>query len=242
MAAKQPVSEKFRVALVNISGNVGKSTIASHVYKDQVLDMVVIGIEVQNTQIGSVDKIMSMNPFDLLYTEILRHESLCLDVGASSSVAFLDALNKYPLLRQSFSYIVVPTTPDLKQQADTIKTVTILRKIGFLPEQIHVVFNLFKPETGTVTTAYRSLLANLSNEDCTLNQKAVLYFDEIFARESLGSIREHAQATTDYPSLLKSAVGEDKDQLILQQYFHETAKNAHRGLVALKNIIHQSSP
>ena len=133
-----------RIAVLNFSGNVGKTVVASHLLKPRMPGAKVFSIESINTGADTdgieVEK-MRGKAFGALADELLLADSAIIDVGASNVEDFLKMMIQYAGSHEDIDKFIVPTVKEKKVQADTVNTIRALQKIGVKKSRIHVVFN-----------------------------------------------------------------------------------------------------
>jgi len=88
----------MKIAVINFSGNVGKTTLARHLFAIKGKDFLV------------------------LQDELLKSENMVIDVGASNVEDFLSMMKKFEGANEDIDLFVVPVVPARKQQTDTIGT------------------------------------------------------------------------------------------------------------------------
>lgn len=143
----------MKIALINNSGNVGKTTIAREVLGTNMQDATVIEVETHNTGNKKYERVFKeyyqLNATDIeeLYARLVESDEVVLDVGASNILNFLRQLEQYAGLETLIDIFVIPTTKDAKQLQDTIKTIKILLDLGIAPDKIVVVANRANPNT-----------------------------------------------------------------------------------------------
>jgi len=139
----------MKIAIISNSGNVGKTTIAREVVAINMDDPVLIEVETHNA--GNADfqeyfnqyKKFTAEQVTELYEELATNDEVVIDVGASNMVEFLQKLQEYGI-NNIFDKVVIPVTPDVKQQKDTLKTVVTLIELGTDATTIFVIANRIK--------------------------------------------------------------------------------------------------
>lgn len=134
-----------KIAILNYSGNVGKTTIARDVFKHRLPDYELISIESVNSD-GKETLVIRGDHGDKIYTEILLNDALILDIGSSNLESFFRSGAKEAEILGNIDIFVVPVTPEAKQQHDTVKTVRDLLGMGIPPQKIHVICNQVKED------------------------------------------------------------------------------------------------
>ena len=131
----------MKVALMNYSGNVGKSTAAKHVFAPRMPDSKIFSIESINSDGSGNDDMTRGKKFFDTVAEMERYENSIADVGSSNIEEVLKAMSRFPGWHEDFDYIVVPTIPMPKQLRDTIATIDALAEQGVPASKIRVWFN-----------------------------------------------------------------------------------------------------
>jgi hypothetical protein len=139
----------MKIAIVNNTGNVGKTTIAREVFAINMDNPTLIEIETHNA--GNQDfenyfsnyKKFTAEQVAEFYEELMLNENAIIDVGASNMVEFFKKLIEYGI-NDIFDKIIVPVTPDSKQLKDALKTIFMLIEIGTNQQNIYVIANRVK--------------------------------------------------------------------------------------------------
>ena len=119
----------MKVAVINFSGNVGKTTIARHLLAPRIAGAEVIAIESINADDGQASALRG-SQFGELQEYLQTVDNVVVDIGASNVEELLSLMRKYRGSHEDFDYFVIPTVPALKQQQDTIATLAELARIG----------------------------------------------------------------------------------------------------------------
>jgi MinD-like ATPase involved in chromosome partitioning or flagellar assembly len=136
----------MKICVLNLSGNVGKTTLTAHLLGAFRPQAKIISVEsVNHTDATNIDSLtieeLNAHRFRDIYRELMMSDDLIVDVGASNVAVFMDELMKYRSAAGEFDMIVVPTVPADKQQKDTIATIEWLHQLGIEGHKIRVVFN-----------------------------------------------------------------------------------------------------
>ena len=141
----------MKIALINNSGNVGKTTIAREVLGVNMSNAVVIEVETHNAGNTKYERVfneyhkISATEIEDLYARLVENEDVVLDIGASNILDFLRQLEQFAGLETLIDLFIVPSTKDAKQLQDTIKTINILMNLNISPDKIVVVANRVNP-------------------------------------------------------------------------------------------------
>lgn len=211
----------MKVAVINFSGNVGKTTVAGHLLKPRMKNAPIFSIESINSGADAdgleVEK-MKGKKFGELVDEIMPLDTAIIDVGASNVEDFLKLMQQYAGSHEEFDYFVVPVVKEKKVQADTVNTIRSLQKLGIEKKKIRLVFN--KAEIDESVTDEFSALFGLAEleKSFVIKSEAVIYSNEVFDRlktvgKSLGDITADQ---TDYRARLRETKDEDEKELCVR--------------------------
>lgn len=211
----------MKVAVLNFSGNVGKTTVAGHLLKPRMGGAPIYSIESINTGADAdgldVEK-MRGKKFGELVDELMPLDTAIVDVGASNVEDFLKLMQQFDGSHEEFDFFVVPVVKEKKVQADTVNTIRALQKIGIEKKRIRLVFN--KVEVDEAVTDEFAALFGLAEAEKSfvVKPEATIYANEVFERlkavgKSLGDI---AADETDYRARLRQAADEDEKALCVR--------------------------
>lgn len=211
----------MKVAVLNFSGNVGKTTVAGHLLKPRMGDAPIYSIESINTGADAdgldVEK-MRGKKFGELVDELMPLDTAIVDVGASNVEDFLKLMQQFDGSHEEFDFFVVPVVKEKKVQADTVNTIRALQKIGIEKKRIRLVFN--KVEVDEAVSDEFAALFGLAEAEKSfvVKPEATIYANEVFERlkavgKSLGDITADE---TDYRARLRQAADEDEKELCVR--------------------------
>ncbi|MDY0743385.1 StbB family protein [Paucibacter sp. R3-3] len=209
----------MKIAVINFSGNVGKTTIARHLLLPRIPGAESISVESVNASEGE-STAMRGRQFGALQDYLHTIESAVVDIGASNVDDLIHLMRVYRGSHADYDYFVVPTTPAIKQQQDTIATLVDLSQLGVPPARIKLVFNM--AEFGTsVDESFFLITAFLKDQAiCTADPSCCLGANDIYGRlrrmDPSPSIAELAADETDYKALIAAATN-TQDKLALGQ-------------------------
>ncbi len=135
----------MKVLVTNLSGNVGKSTLAHHLLSPRMNDAKVISVESINSD-GTEDETIRGKQFGEVLEVLPIYDDLIVDVGASNIEDLLKMMRQYRGSHEDFDYFVIPTTKEAKQMRDTISTIDALSELKVPAKKIRLVFNMVEPE------------------------------------------------------------------------------------------------
>ncbi|MGY4831827.1 StbB family protein (plasmid) [Sphaerotilaceae bacterium SBD11-9] len=205
----------MKVAVMNFSGNVGKTTVAANLLAPRLKSPAVFSVESINVDASAdgvdVEKVRGKQ-FGDLQAQLLELDDAVVDIGASNVEDFLKLMQQYHGSHAEFDFFVVPVVKERKQQADTVNTIRALSKIGVSPSKIRVVFNKvdLDDDLGHEFAPIFGLAA--TERSFTLNPAATIYSNEVFeqlkgVRRSLGDV---ATDSKDYRAELRGLTDEDE--------------------------------
>lgn len=211
----------MKIAVINFSGNVGKTTVAAHLLKPRMTDAPIFSVESLNIDASAdgieVEKLRGKK-FGELQDQLMRLDAAIVDVGASNVEDFLKLMQQYAGSHEEFDYFVIPVVKEKKQQGDTVNTILALAKIGVPHRKIRLLFN--KVEIDEDTQEEFAALFGLAERDknFTLNPNAVIYANEVFERlKAVGkSLGEIVADPVDYRAKLRQTTDEDEKDFCVQ--------------------------
>jgi hypothetical protein len=207
----------MKVAVLNFSGNVGKTTLAVNLLKPRMRDAPVYAIESLNSGDAgegiNVEKMRGRH-YGELQERLMTLDSAIVDVGASNVEEFLKLMQQYHGSHEEFDYFIVPTVKEKKQMADTVNTIRVLSSIGVPRQKIRIVFNMVEMDD-VIEDEFAPLFGLAESEKSfTLNPKAVVYANEVFDKlKEIGkSLVEVDTDATDYRARLRELRGGDETE------------------------------
>lgn len=193
----------MRIAVVNFSGNVGKTTVARHLLLPRIPRAELIAVESINAG-GGANLSLRGTQFADLYRYMKLRESAVVDIGASNLEDFLDMMEVYQGSHKDFDFYIVPTLPTPKQQEDTIATLIDLARLGVEPSRVKLVFNMSSARL-PIETSFSLVLSFLAQHPiATATTAAHIRASEVFIRIRGTSCELTALAKdeTDYNRLI----------------------------------------
>jgi len=198
----------MKIAVINFSGNVGKSTVARHLLLPRIGGAELISVESLNAD-DSQGQALRGRQFGELQEYLHTVDNVVVDIGASNVEDLLGLMQRYRGSHEDFDFFVVPTVPALKQQQDTIATLIELAELGVPSSRLKLVFNMVD-EDADVPQAFRQLLAFLAQRPLAAVDLACrLGKNEIYGRvkDSGNDLSAIALDETDYKALIVRADG-----------------------------------
>lgn len=209
----------MKVAVLNFSGNVGKTTVSAHLLKPRMPNASVFSVESINSGADSIgleiEKVRGAEYGDLI-NSIMTIESAIVDIGASNVESFLKKMNQYNGSHEEFDFFLVPVTKENKVLQDTINTLEYLRTIGVSKEKVKIIFNKIDTDDN-IEHDFAPIFGYVKHtKSCTANIKSAIKANEVYellkkVNKSMGDINSD---TTDYRAKLKTVSSEEKNQCL----------------------------
>jgi hypothetical protein len=220
----------MKIAVINFSGNVGKSTVAHHLLAPRLEGAQVIPVESINSDDSEKGSAMRGKEFGELQDKLMTLRHAVVDIGASNVEDFVLLMRDYHGSHEDFDAFVVPTVPALKQQVDTISTLRALTgEIGVPANRIRVVFNTVTPKDDVSKIFSKIFDYYAENRNFVLNRDAVMYENPIYEKIKAfdRSIIDIRNDPTDYVAMNAEAMESGEPEEHLAQI---------RQLVAIKRL------
>jgi len=204
----------MKIIVLNNSGNVGKSFITRELLfnKCNQENGRIVEVETHNSSSSKFKSLKDFivkiegNQINELFKMILSEDDLIVDVGASNVIEFLKTLTKTnaDMILDEIDMFIVPSTPDIKIQEDTIKTIVALKSFG-VENKIKVIFNKFENKN-----QFKDLIDKLNKIGIKINEDLVIFnYENLNEIEKMGvTINELANNEKDYKALAKKAYRE----------------------------------
>ena len=135
----------LKIAVLNNSGNVGKSMICDNLFLPRVPNAEMLKIETINTD-GSNDTKLSAKAIGDIFQEMDNKDVCIIDIGSSNIETFIKNVENIEGSIEDIDYFFIPTTPKQKQQYDTVATIEKLISLGVDEDDIKVIFNFVDPD------------------------------------------------------------------------------------------------
>ncbi|ATS78475.1 hypothetical protein LN565_14940 [Xanthomonas euvesicatoria pv. euvesicatoria] len=229
----------MKIAVINFSGNTGKSTVSKHLLYPRLKDAEYIAVESINADEGEGDSVRGKQ-FGALQEQLLVIDSAVIDVGSSNVEDFVKLMRQYRGSHEDMDLFVIPAVKEAKQIKDTIATIQALAAMGVPAKKIRVVFNKLEADD-TVEDAFYPLIAfHQDTKSFTLRPAAAIQYSELFQRlRALNvTIGELVSDTTDYKALLREAkTPEDKQAIAAKISAKRLAASAQENLDSVFAVL-----
>lgn len=196
----------MKIAVINFSGNVGKSTVARHLLAPRIPGCQVVAVESINSSDRQPVTIRGRQ-FAQLQDYLHTVTDVVVDVGASNVEDLLALMRRYRGSHEDFDGFVVPTVPARKQQQDTAATLAELARIGVQAARLRLVFNQVEDDS-PIEQVFETLLAYCAATGAVQPRiEACMTQNEVYARvrDTGLSLRELAADTIDYKAGIAKA-------------------------------------
>ena len=145
----------MKIAVLNSSGNCGKSTITKELLAPRLRGCLIVEVETFNDSNINNPNLNIMkydvnDEVDDLYSKMLKTENVVVDVGASNIAVFFEKVIQFRGSLTIFDYFVIPSVAsDTKIIKDTIMTTHFLKSLAVEDEKIKIILNKVEndPET-----------------------------------------------------------------------------------------------
>lgn len=137
------MKSNLKLAILNASGNTGKTTLAKHLFSPLLGGAKRVQIEDLNASDGAADVEIGVKRFRELAAElaVADDEATVIDIGASAFIAVTEHFTWLEGVRDLIDFWIVPVVPSAKVQKDSIATVAALKRLGVPAERICIVLN-----------------------------------------------------------------------------------------------------
>lgn len=169
----------LKIAVLNNSGNVGKSTVCNSLLQPRLPESKVIKVETINTD-GTLDEKISASEFIEISKLIDSSPCAIVDVGSSNIETFIKKLASYKGSQEDFDYFIVPVTPQNKQQMDTLVTIETILDLGVSLERIKIIFNMVESER-SFEKQFMTTLGNKTFKSLNIKDYPIIHSSELFA-------------------------------------------------------------
>ena len=207
----------MKVAVINFSGNIGKTTVARDLLAPRIPGAEVVAVESLNAD-DSEAQALRGRQFGELQEYMHTVDSAVVDIGASNVEDLLGLMQRYQGSHEDFDCFIVPTVGPVKQQHDTVTTLVELSRLGVRPERIRLLFNMVD-DARTLHLTFTPLLGFLAEQPIAgADPRCYVRTNEIYQRlrGSGADLVALAHDAADYKAEIARATSTE-DKLTLAQ-------------------------
>lgn len=194
----------MKVAMINFSGNVGKSVIAKNLFLPRIPEAAFVSVETINADEG-IGETIKGKQFGNLYKDLLTTDKAIVDIGSSNVEVLLGLMNENVDSHEEFDLFVVPTVSGKKQIKDTIATIEALAALGVEKNRIRLIFNRVDITEDLEETFYQLFAYHNDMNNFVLSSNACIYMNEVY--------QDMRQYNTDIETILSKSKQEYKAEL-----------------------------
>jgi hypothetical protein len=211
----------MKVAVINYTGTVGKTTIAGHLLAPRMNGAEVFAVESINETaqgLGVDVEVIRGTKFRELFKKLTVLDDAIIDVGASNVEAFLDGMVKFEDSHLEIDYFLVPVTSGTKEQKETIAVITTLSELGIPADRISIIFNRVNDN---VADEFRPLLQFVKQAKlCVGNTEAAIYESELFDLMSMRKVTISGALNdqTDYKAKAREEKASGNNPKLMDRY------------------------
>jgi hypothetical protein len=241
--------QTHRIAVLNFSGNVGKTTLATHLFAPRLSNPKLISVESLNID-GAGEGIdverMRGTKFGEIQRELWMHEgNAVVDVGASNVEAFMKSMSQFAGSHEDYTLFAVPAIKDKKAQGDTINTIRALSDLGVSADRIKLIFNRLDVDESAEDEFPGLFGFHEADGLFTLLPTAVIRANDVFERlKGRGkTLSDVINDKTDYRSKFTASSSEDdKDACLRALQIRQLAGSAHSNLDEVFKLLMSTRP
>ena len=227
-AVEKNAAKTIRVAVLNKSGNVGKTTIVSCIIAPRLNNLVKVAyVDLTNAMPDVIPEpigaIYGAHEFADVENELLQakrnDQSMVVDFGASDYNTTLEMLAQYTLFKKAVDLFVIPCLTEGKIQEDTIAVIDNLMDLGIDISKVRVLFNqVAMRDKKNIRRTFSAIfdkqaeLAEDGGKTFGASEQMVMYEAEVF--KQLGKLKMPLAKVladeTDYEAAIMAEPDEDE--------------------------------
>ena len=196
----------MKVAVINLSGNTGKTTLSKHLLAP-LLKARRVQIEDVNSSDGKPDIEVTAAKFKTLAAQLnvaSDNENFVIDIGASNAKSMIEHFSALRSTRAAIDFWIIPVVPASKQKTDSINTAATLMEIGVEPNKIVMLLNNVT-DTESVDYDFKTIFDTSKLGVQVVSQ--VVLANEVFEllKNENNSVFDLANNRPDFKALVKAA-------------------------------------
>jgi hypothetical protein len=215
----------LKIAVLNYSGNVGKSTLARHLLQPRMANCPITFVESINA--GGDETNVKGRDFPAVMVAVLASDSAIVDIGSSNIEQVFSKVGRMGDVLDAFDYFLIPTVGKPKQQSDTVKVIHDLVSLGVPEAKLKLVLNFADPEDDVQTT-----FSHVTTAAKAIGiTSAVVHESEAYAYLAARSIEDCVAEGRDFRAEISAAQSkQEKVELAKAQVFSRMARTIQREL------------
>lgn len=225
----------MRVAIINYSGNVGKTIVAMQLLQPRMKNAQIFSIETINEGASAENievKEMKGGQFLDLSQLLALHEDSIVDIGASNVEALFARMKAQRRSHELFDKFIVPVVQGRKIITDSINTIKDLIKIGVDEKKINIIFNKVE-EPEDVEDEFAAIIGAAYTLGCRYSTEGAIEYNEVYEylHEISTTLSGLAADQTDYRQAIRDGeTREDKEKAALMMGLQGLAVSAKENL------------
>jgi len=235
----------MKIAVLNSSGNVGKSTITKEFIYPRLANPLIVEIEtvnasnINNTNLN-IKNYNTNDDIEELYFNIIESDNVVVDIGASNLSGFFEKVLDFEGFLEVFDYFIIPTVSTIKETEDTIKTIEFLKNIDVAEDKIKVIPNKVKKD---VKSEFAILFKNLS---IPVDTNVFIKDSKLFSNLALlkADIKSVYRSDLDYykSEILQAETPQEKMRLIKMDMSNRMAHTIIKNFDEMFEILFDETP
>ncbi|MDM0036738.1 StbB family protein [Variovorax sp. J22P271] len=210
----------FKIAVLNYSGNVGKSTLARHLLQPRMSECPITFIESINEG-GDEESNVKGKEFATVMIDVLAADRAIVDIGSSNIEQVFAKVGRMGDVLDGFDYFLIPTVSKAKQQNDTVKVIRDLAVLGVPTSKMKVILNYVDPDDD-VEKIFDIALEALERLKI---EHAIVHESEGFAYLTGRTVKDVAAEGRDFrKQIAEAATKEAKHELATAQVLSRMAR------------------
>lgn len=211
----------MKLVIINFSGNVGKTTVARHLAMAHMPPgTLFMPVESVNDNFEEGEKVRAAR-FDEIVNAALVLDDAVFDVGASNAEEFINKANQRFGCTELFDLFLLPVTDGIKQQRDTMSTVSALVKMNVPANRIVVIPNRVDQNI-PLESSFAGIFEAAKSGAFMFSPKAIMRSNEVFdmmrSHEYISNMTLAKLASLDHRDIAvraKATKGLEQSQLMI---------------------------